>query len=107
MHDYSRSDLYESLATSKISHLSITCSYFIYRILYCNLQKLRARLVPYLKFEFIHADRVIIREQNDPLTVYFVVSGEIEVKKFVYERVSSMRFKWQLCLLLISYLFIC
>lgn len=95
MHDCSRSKLYESVTTSKINCLSITFP----SIIYCVeiLQKLRARLVPHLKYEFLHPDRVIIREQNLPLYVYFVISGEIEVKKSVYDRVSSQyRCHWTL-----------
>lgn len=95
MHDCSRPKLYESVTTSKINCLSITFPYIIYCVEI--LQKLRARLVPHLKYEFLHPDRVIIREQNLPLYVYFVISGEIEVKKSVYDRVSSQyTFHWTL-----------
>ncbi|KAH8398020.1 hypothetical protein KR222_010198, partial [Zaprionus bogoriensis] len=51
--------------------------------------KFRARLVPHLKFETLQADRVIIKENDFPLFVYFVVSGEIEMKKSMYDKVKK------------------
>lgn len=51
--------------------------------------KLRARLVPVLKFTTINADRVVVKENDYPLFVYFVISGEIEMKKTIYDRVTK------------------
>ncbi|KAM8719280.1 hypothetical protein ACLKA7_011916 [Drosophila subpalustris] len=51
--------------------------------------KLRARLVPVLRFSTVSADRVLIKEHDYPLFIYFVVSGEIEMKKTVYDKCTK------------------
>lgn len=54
------------------------------------LQKLRARLIPVLRFSTVAADHVVVKENDYPLFIYFVVSGEIEMKKTIYDKVSLL-----------------
>ncbi|XP_023160867.1 uncharacterized protein LOC111592712 [Drosophila hydei] len=51
--------------------------------------KLRVRLIPYLKFATYGEDRVLIRQNDVPITVYFMISGEIEMKKVVYDKTTK------------------
>ncbi|XP_030566087.1 uncharacterized protein LOC115766334 [Drosophila novamexicana] len=48
--------------------------------------KLRARLIPVLKFATIGGDRVLIRQGDQPIYVYFMISGEVEMKKSIYDK---------------------
>ncbi|XP_033170125.1 uncharacterized protein LOC117147369 isoform X1 [Drosophila mauritiana] len=43
--------------------------------------KIRARMVPVLKFMSINEPRVIIKNGDMPMTVYFILNGEVEMKK--------------------------
>ncbi|XP_023035016.1 uncharacterized protein LOC6648943 isoform X2 [Drosophila willistoni] len=43
-------------------------------------------MVPVLKFMTIHTDRVIIKEGDTPITVYFIITGEVEMKKRIYNK---------------------
>lgn len=51
-------------------------------------QKVRARLTPVIKLSFVGPGRKIIKEGDPPSTVYFILSGEVELYKRVYDRVS-------------------
>ncbi|XP_064537076.1 uncharacterized protein LOC135427486 [Drosophila montana] len=48
--------------------------------------KLRARLIPVLKFATIGGDRTLIRQGDQPIFVYFMISGEVEMKKSIYDK---------------------
>ncbi|EDV99867.1 GH12552 [Drosophila grimshawi] len=48
--------------------------------------KLRARLIPVLRFSTIGGERVLIKEGDIPFFIYFMVSGEIEMKKSVHDK---------------------
>jgi len=67
----------------------ISISFRLHRYI---LQKLRARLVPVLKFTTIQAGRTVVKENDFPIFVYFVISGEIEMKKTIFDRVSLSTF---------------
>ncbi|XP_068158367.1 uncharacterized protein [Drosophila tropicalis] len=43
-------------------------------------------MVPVLKFMTIHTDRVILKEGDTPITVYFIITGEVEMKKRIYNK---------------------
>lgn len=51
-------------------------------------QKVRARLAPVIKLSFVGPGRKIIKEGDPPSTVYFILSGEVELYRRVYDRVS-------------------
>ncbi|XP_060663231.1 uncharacterized protein LOC132796175 [Drosophila nasuta] len=51
--------------------------------------KLRARLVPVIKFMTVGADRILMKEHDFPLYIYFVISGEIEMKKTLYDKATK------------------
>lgn len=53
-----------------------------------SLQKVRARLTNSVKFIVINAGRVIIKEGHIPDTVYFILTGEIEVTRKVFDHVG-------------------
>ncbi|XP_017869475.1 PREDICTED: uncharacterized protein LOC108618079 [Drosophila arizonae] len=50
--------------------------------------KLRVRLIPYLKFANYGEDRMLIRQNDIPITVYFMISGEVEMRKNIYDKVG-------------------
>lgn len=45
-------------------------------------------MVPVLKFMSINESRVIIKEGDMPISVYFILNGEVEMKKNVYNKAS-------------------
>ncbi|XP_041565256.1 uncharacterized protein LOC108148225 isoform X2 [Drosophila elegans] len=49
------------------------------RCLTCFTPKLRARLVPVLRLMPVDAGRTIIRQSDVPITVFFVISGEVHM----------------------------
>lgn len=49
---------------------------------------MRARLTPVIKLSFIGPGRKIIKEGDPPSTVYFILSGEVEIYRRVYDRVG-------------------
>uniref|UniRef100_A0A034WRV2 cAMP-dependent protein kinase regulatory subunit n=1 Tax=Bactrocera dorsalis TaxID=27457 RepID=A0A034WRV2_BACDO len=48
--------------------------------------KVRARLTPVIKLCFVGPGRKIIKEGDPPSTVYFILSGEVELYKRVFDR---------------------
>ncbi|KAH8257287.1 hypothetical protein KR038_006738 [Drosophila bunnanda] len=48
--------------------------------------KIRARMTPVLEFMYINESRVIISEGDMPITVYFILNGEVEMRKNVYNK---------------------
>ncbi|KAH8308637.1 hypothetical protein KR044_003699 [Drosophila immigrans] len=50
--------------------------------------KIRARLVPYLRFMQVASGRVLMKEGDVGICVYFVVSGEIEMSRKVLNKVT-------------------
>ncbi|KAH8235106.1 hypothetical protein KR032_008799 [Drosophila birchii] len=48
--------------------------------------KIRARMAPVLEFMYINESRMIISESDMPITVYFILNGEVEMKKNVYNK---------------------
>ncbi|XP_030379525.1 uncharacterized protein LOC115627828 isoform X2 [Scaptodrosophila lebanonensis] len=51
-----------------------------------TISKVRARLVPVVKFQALGVDRVIMKEGDIPITIYFILTGEIEMKKQVFQK---------------------
>ncbi|XP_017110476.1 uncharacterized protein LOC108134612 isoform X1 [Drosophila elegans] len=51
--------------------------------------KIRARMVPVLKFMSISETRLIIKKGNMPISVYFILNGEVEMKKTVYNKTTK------------------
>ncbi|XP_030564223.1 uncharacterized protein LOC115765011 isoform X2 [Drosophila novamexicana] len=51
--------------------------------------KLRARLVPAIKFLSLSSGRTIIRQGDLPLTIYFIVTGEVEMIKISGNKFSK------------------
>ncbi|ALC49966.1 maker363 [Drosophila busckii] len=51
--------------------------------------KIRARLVSVLHFMTINTDRVIVKEGDVPIHVYFIVSGEVEMIKSSYDKITK------------------
>ncbi|XP_054725388.1 uncharacterized protein LOC129235526 isoform X1 [Anastrepha obliqua] len=51
--------------------------------------KVRARLVPVIKFMFLGPGRKIIKEGDPPSSVYFILSGEVELYRRVYDRTKN------------------
>ncbi|XP_069969201.1 uncharacterized protein [Bactrocera oleae] len=52
--------------------------------------KVRARLTPVIKLSFVGPGRKIIKEGDPPSTVYFILSGEVELYKRVYDREKTL-----------------
>ncbi|KAH8397996.1 hypothetical protein KR222_009174 [Zaprionus bogoriensis] len=50
--------------------------------------KMRARLVPHLRFMSVIAGRVLMKEGDKPMFAYFVVSGEIEMSRKIYNKIT-------------------
>ncbi|KAH8254881.1 hypothetical protein KR038_007345, partial [Drosophila bunnanda] len=48
--------------------------------------KVRARLVPYVKFMAVNPGRTIMKEGDQPVTIYFIISGEVEMFKRIYNK---------------------
>ncbi|XP_054081948.1 uncharacterized protein LOC105220438 isoform X2 [Zeugodacus cucurbitae] len=51
--------------------------------------KVRARLAPVIKLSFVGPGRKIIKEGDPPSTVYFILSGEVEVYRNIYDRAKN------------------
>ncbi|XP_001355051.3 uncharacterized protein [Drosophila pseudoobscura] len=51
--------------------------------------KLRARLVPYLKFIALTPGRHVMKEGDFPITIYFIITGEVEVSKMFFNKVTK------------------
>ncbi|XP_022209002.2 uncharacterized protein LOC111065247 [Drosophila obscura] len=51
--------------------------------------KIRARMVPVIKLLSINESRVLIKEGDSPITVYFILNGEVEMKKSEYNKVTK------------------
>ncbi|XP_017066776.1 uncharacterized protein LOC108104933 [Drosophila eugracilis] len=52
--------------------------------------KVRARLVPHLKFMAVTPGRVIMKEGDFPVTIYFIITGEVEMSKNVFNKASKV-----------------
>ncbi|XP_039152867.1 uncharacterized protein LOC6740153 isoform X2 [Drosophila simulans] len=51
--------------------------------------KVRARLVPIVKFMAITPGRIVMKEEDFPVTIYFIIAGEVEMSKNVYIKGSN------------------
>ncbi|XP_017028516.1 uncharacterized protein [Drosophila kikkawai] len=51
--------------------------------------KIRARMAPILEFMYVNESRVIIAEGDTPISVYFILNGEVEMKKNVYNKTTK------------------
>ncbi|KAH8408917.1 hypothetical protein KR009_003749 [Drosophila setifemur] len=51
--------------------------------------KIRARMVPVLKYMYINQSTVIINEGDLPISVYFILNGEVEMGKSVYNKTEQ------------------
>nr|NP_573100.1 uncharacterized protein Dmel_CG12698 [Drosophila melanogaster]AAF48559.2 uncharacterized protein Dmel_CG12698 [Drosophila melanogaster] len=51
--------------------------------------KVRARLVPIVKFMAISPGRIVMKEEDFPVTIYFIIAGEVEMSKNIYKKGSS------------------
>ncbi|EDX01880.1 uncharacterized protein LOC6524932 isoform X1 [Drosophila yakuba] len=51
--------------------------------------KIRARMVPVLKFMSINEPRVIIKDGDMPIAVYFILNGEVEMKKNIFNKATK------------------
>ncbi|BFG00810.1 uncharacterized protein DMAD_00729 [Drosophila madeirensis] len=51
--------------------------------------KIRARMVPVIKLLCITKSRVLIKEGDLPITVYFILNGEVEMKKAEYNKITK------------------
>lgn len=51
--------------------------------------KIRARLVPVLKFISLAESRLIIKDGDMPLSLYFILNGEVEMKRTVYNKTTK------------------
>lgn len=81
--------MFQSDSTSARAYLNNIYSQCISLICIYVRQKLRARLVPHLRLMTIGMNRVLMKEGDFPLFVYFVVSGEIEMSRRIYHKVSD------------------
>ncbi|XP_064536789.1 uncharacterized protein LOC135427293 [Drosophila montana] len=50
--------------------------------------KIRARLVPYLHFMVVTTGRTLMKEADEPTCVYFVVSGEVEMSRKIWNKIT-------------------
>ncbi|KNC22172.1 hypothetical protein FF38_01846, partial [Lucilia cuprina] len=53
--------------------------------------KVRARLAKCVKFMVIGPGRILIKEGDWPMMVYFILTGEVEVTKFVFDHIQNCR----------------
>ncbi|KAH8366569.1 hypothetical protein KR084_004122 [Drosophila pseudotakahashii] len=51
--------------------------------------KIRSRMVPVLKFMSINESRLIIKDGDMPISVYFILNGEVEMKKIIYNKATK------------------
>ncbi|KAH8245490.1 hypothetical protein KR032_010894 [Drosophila birchii] len=51
--------------------------------------KVRARLVPYVKFMAVNQGRTIMKEGDQPVSIYFIIAGEVETYKSVYNKATK------------------
>ncbi|XP_022209118.2 uncharacterized protein LOC111065316 [Drosophila obscura] len=51
--------------------------------------KLRARLVPHLKFMALTPGRHIMKQGDFPITIYFIITGEVEMSKMVHNKATK------------------
>ncbi|XP_034655080.1 uncharacterized protein LOC117892802 [Drosophila subobscura] len=51
--------------------------------------KLRVRLVPHLIFVALTPGRLIMRQGDHPITMYFILTGEVEMAKRVYDKATQ------------------
>ncbi|XP_039497328.1 uncharacterized protein LOC120455320 isoform X1 [Drosophila santomea] len=51
--------------------------------------KIRARMVPVLKFMSINEPRVIIKNGDMPIAVYFILNGEVEMKRNIFNKATK------------------
>nr|XP_032296121.1 uncharacterized protein LOC6636701 isoform X2 [Drosophila virilis] len=50
--------------------------------------KIRARLVPYLHFMIVSSGRTLMKEGDVPTCIYFVVSGEVEMSRRIWNKIT-------------------
>ncbi|XP_039500178.1 uncharacterized protein LOC120457066 [Drosophila santomea] len=48
--------------------------------------KVRARLVPIVKFMAITPGRIVMKEGDFPVTIYFIIAGEVEMSRNIYSK---------------------
>ncbi|KAH8368807.1 hypothetical protein KR084_007731, partial [Drosophila pseudotakahashii] len=51
--------------------------------------KVRARLVPHVKFMAVTPGRVIMKEGDFPVTIYFIIAGEVEMSRNVRNKATK------------------
>ncbi|XP_016951652.1 uncharacterized protein LOC108025627 [Drosophila biarmipes] len=51
--------------------------------------KVRARLVPHVKFMAVTPGRVIMKEGDFPVTIYFIIAGEVEMSRNVFNKATK------------------
>ncbi|XP_016983332.2 uncharacterized protein LOC108047600 isoform X1 [Drosophila rhopaloa] len=51
--------------------------------------KIRARMVPVLKFMSINESRLVIKKGDMPISVYFILNGEVEMAKTTYNKTTK------------------
>ncbi|XP_044317141.1 uncharacterized protein LOC108042112 [Drosophila rhopaloa] len=52
--------------------------------------KVRARLVPHVKFMAVTPGRVIMKEGDVPVTIYFIIAGEVEMSRNVLNKATKV-----------------
>ncbi|XP_017028908.1 uncharacterized protein [Drosophila kikkawai] len=52
--------------------------------------KVRARLVPHIKFMAVNPGRTIMNEGDIPVTIYFIIAGEVEMSRNVYNKATKL-----------------
>ncbi|XP_037726788.1 uncharacterized protein LOC119557862 [Drosophila subpulchrella] len=51
--------------------------------------KVRARLVPHVKFMAVTPGRVIMKEGDFPVTIYFLIAGEVEMSRNIFNKATK------------------
>ncbi|XP_068159089.1 uncharacterized protein [Drosophila tropicalis] len=51
--------------------------------------KIRARLVPFVTFMAVNSGRNIMKEGDYPITLYFIINGEVEMSKNILNRITK------------------
>ncbi|BFG00818.1 uncharacterized protein DMAD_00736 [Drosophila madeirensis] len=51
--------------------------------------KLRVRLVPHLMFVALAPGRLIMRQGDHPITMYFILTGEVEMARRIYDQATQ------------------
>ncbi|KAH8289865.1 hypothetical protein KR054_012401 [Drosophila jambulina] len=52
--------------------------------------KVRARLVPHVKFMAVNPGRTIMKEGDTPVSIYFIIAGEVETSRNIYNKATKL-----------------